>query len=193
MDMYLRFGRTAEALSKEGHVAGLVLLPLAVRSLAAGQSVQPGALLLLLGGAVVPGAVPSEKSSKFASLRVSPSRLPRCSQDTPWGRQFSFDKPEVRSYLTDAARMWLDEFNMDGLRIDSVHNQPWDLSQVSALTLRVEEARRRGRQLSRWLRVTRALPHLTRGGQLYMCMARAMALPLSSRDADVFSPLPRST
>ena len=50
MDMYLRFGRTAEALSKEGHVADLVLLPLAVRSLAAGQSVQPGALLLLLGG-----------------------------------------------------------------------------------------------------------------------------------------------
>ena len=50
-------------------------------------------------------------------------------RDTPWGRRFAFHKQEVRDYLTAACRMWIDEYNVDGLRFDSVHNMPWHLLQ----------------------------------------------------------------
>jgi len=58
--------------------------------------------------------------------------------DTPWGKQFAFDKPQVQSYLLDAARMWLKEYNVDGLRMDSVHNMPWSLLQDINHKLREE-------------------------------------------------------
>jgi maltooligosyltrehalose trehalohydrolase len=43
---------------------------------------------------------------------------------TPWGASANFDGPgcdAVRDYVLDNARMWLDEFHADGLRIDAVH------------------------------------------------------------------------
>lgn len=48
-------------------------------------------------------------------------------QDTPWGRRFAFHKPEVRDYIKAACRMWIEEYNVDGLRFDSVHNMPWSI------------------------------------------------------------------
>jgi 1,4-alpha-glucan branching enzyme len=48
-------------------------------------------------------------------------------RDTPWGRRFAFHKKEVRDYLLAACRMWIEEYNVDGLRFDSVHNMPWQL------------------------------------------------------------------
>jgi len=39
--------------------------------------------------------------------------------DTPWGSQAAFWKQEVRSYFTDATLMWLDEYGMDGFRMDA--------------------------------------------------------------------------
>eukprot|EP00741_Cyanophora_paradoxa_P023331 tig00000254_g22538.t1 len=47
--------------------------------------------------------------------------------DTPWGRKFAFSKPEIREYLTQSALLFLEEYKGDGLRFDSVHNNPWDL------------------------------------------------------------------
>ena len=39
--------------------------------------------------------------------------------DTPWGStRPDYGRPEVRQYLRDNAMMWLDEFRIDGLRLD---------------------------------------------------------------------------
>ena len=40
---------------------------------------------------------------------------------TPWGDAFDFDHPEVRQYVVDNVRFWLDEYHFDGLRLDAVH------------------------------------------------------------------------
>jgi maltooligosyltrehalose trehalohydrolase len=43
---------------------------------------------------------------------------------TPWGQAINYDGPGcdgVRDYVLGNARMWLDEFHLDGLRLDAVH------------------------------------------------------------------------
>jgi maltooligosyltrehalose trehalohydrolase len=43
---------------------------------------------------------------------------------TPWGSAVNYDgagSDHVRDYFLDNARMWLDEFQVDGLRLDAVH------------------------------------------------------------------------
>ena len=43
---------------------------------------------------------------------------------TPWGKAINYDDrgcDAVRDYVLDNARMWLDEFHFDGLRLDAVH------------------------------------------------------------------------
>lgn len=47
---------------------------------------------------------------------------------TPWGKALNFDGPEsdgVRNFLIQNALMWLDEYHIDGLRLDAVH-AIWD-------------------------------------------------------------------
>ncbi|MBN2566424.1 MAG: alpha amylase C-terminal domain-containing protein, partial [Candidatus Eisenbacteria bacterium] len=39
--------------------------------------------------------------------------------ETPWGSQADFDRSPVRDYFLDSALMWLDEFRMDGFRMDA--------------------------------------------------------------------------
>ena len=39
--------------------------------------------------------------------------------ETPWGGRPDFGRDEVRQYFADNVEMWLDEYHMDGLRIDS--------------------------------------------------------------------------
>jgi maltooligosyltrehalose trehalohydrolase len=49
---------------------------------------------------------------------------------TPWGKAVNFDDEYcdgVRNYFLQNALMWLDEFRMDGLRLDAVHSI-WDSS-----------------------------------------------------------------
>ncbi|NNE09173.1 MAG: hypothetical protein HKN20_11485, partial [Gemmatimonadetes bacterium] len=38
---------------------------------------------------------------------------------TPWGSQADFDKPEVRDYYIQNAMMWLEEYRIDGFRMDA--------------------------------------------------------------------------
>lgn len=59
-------------------------------------------------------------------------------KDTPWGRRFAFHKPEVRDYLKECCRVWIEEYHCDGLRMDSVHNMPWWLLQE--LTREIKDA-----------------------------------------------------
>lgn len=40
--------------------------------------------------------------------------------DTPWGPRLDYGRPEVRSYIVDSVRMWLEECHVDGLRADAV-------------------------------------------------------------------------
>jgi maltooligosyltrehalose trehalohydrolase len=43
---------------------------------------------------------------------------------TPWGAAVNYDdegSDAVRQYVLDNVRMWLDEFHLDGLRLDAVH------------------------------------------------------------------------
>ena len=41
---------------------------------------------------------------------------------TPWGWQPSTDRPAVHDFFLDNVRMWLGDFDADGLRFDSLHN-----------------------------------------------------------------------
>ena len=41
---------------------------------------------------------------------------------TPWGPRPDFGKPEVRAFIADSIKMFLEEFRIDGFRWDSVHN-----------------------------------------------------------------------
>jgi hypothetical protein len=50
-------------------------------------------------------------------------------KDTPWGKRFAFHKAEVQDYLKQSCRTWIEEYGVDGLRFDSVHNMPWHLLQ----------------------------------------------------------------
>jgi maltooligosyltrehalose trehalohydrolase len=72
---------------------------------------------------------------------------------TPWGLAINYDGPgsdPVRDYVLDNARMWLDEFHCDGLRLDAVH-AIYDLGAKHILLAIEEEARNvrssRGRQV----------------------------------------------
>lgn len=39
--------------------------------------------------------------------------------DTPWGGRPDYGRPEVRQFILDNVTMWLTEFHIDGLRVDS--------------------------------------------------------------------------
>ena len=39
--------------------------------------------------------------------------------DTPWGGRPDYGRPEVRQFILDNVAMWLNEFKIDGLRVDS--------------------------------------------------------------------------
>ena len=39
--------------------------------------------------------------------------------DTPWGSRPDYGRPEVRQFLLDNIVMWINEFHVDGLRLDS--------------------------------------------------------------------------
>lgn len=39
--------------------------------------------------------------------------------DTPWGGRPDYGRPEVRQFILDNITMWLNEYHLDGLRIDS--------------------------------------------------------------------------
>jgi maltooligosyltrehalose trehalohydrolase len=70
---------------------------------------------------------------------------------TPWGEPLNFDGPgsdEVRHYFLSNARRWLDEFHLDGLRLDAVHAIK-DLSAYPLLAELAEVTHRHARRLGR--------------------------------------------
>ncbi|CAI5471933.1 unnamed protein product [Closterium sp. Yama58-4] len=49
--------------------------------------------------------------------------------DSSWGKTFAWWQQEVKDMVLDAARLFLNEYNGDGLRFDCVHAMPWKVSQ----------------------------------------------------------------
>jgi malto-oligosyltrehalose trehalohydrolase len=58
---------------------------------------------------------------------------------TPWGPSVNFAQPAVRSFFIENALYWLEEFNLDGLRIDAVDEM---LDETSETHILVELAER---------------------------------------------------
>jgi malto-oligosyltrehalose trehalohydrolase len=44
-----------------------------------------------------------------------------CDAETPWGNAIDYRIPEVRAFAVDNALHWLDNYRLDGLRLDAVH------------------------------------------------------------------------
>jgi maltooligosyltrehalose trehalohydrolase len=42
-------------------------------------------------------------------------------RQTPWGGAIAFGREQVARYFIDNARMWIEEYRFDGLRLDAVH------------------------------------------------------------------------
>ena len=53
---------------------------------------------------------------------------------TPWGGAIDFRRPEVRAFFTDNALMWVNDYRLDGLRLDAVHaiSEPGWLVEMAA-------------------------------------------------------------
>ncbi|XP_026194494.1 uncharacterized protein LOC34620023 [Cyclospora cayetanensis] len=49
--------------------------------------------------------------------------------ESGWGRKFAFHKREIRQMIKEAAAAFIEEYDADALRLDSVHNLPWNLLQ----------------------------------------------------------------
>lgn len=61
-------------------------------------------------------------------LNAYASRFFRSDEHTPWGAAIDFREPGVRRYFIENALYWLEEYQIDGLRLDAVHaisNQDW--------------------------------------------------------------------
>ncbi len=72
---------------------------------------------------------------------------------TPWGDAVNFDGPgshEVRAFVIDNARLWLEAYHCDGLRIDAVH-EIFDRSAVHILEAVTGAVHELGRRLGRRL------------------------------------------
>jgi maltooligosyltrehalose trehalohydrolase len=73
------------------------------------------------------------------------------SYKTPWGSAFAFEGDrgaEVRRYVLDAARAWIRDYHVDGLRLDAVHTM-FDASNEHIVQAIGTECRRLGAETGR--------------------------------------------
>jgi maltooligosyltrehalose trehalohydrolase len=64
-------------------------------------------------------------------------------RQTPWGSSFNFELPQVRSFFLQNIGYWMDEFHIDGFRLDATHAIV-DTSEVHILSEIAATAHQRG-------------------------------------------------
>ncbi len=67
-------------------------------------------------------------------------------RDTPWGPRPDYGRREVREYITDCIRMWLEEYHIDGFRLDGtafikVNTEGWRVMQDIAQAVETVSSR----------------------------------------------------
>jgi maltooligosyltrehalose trehalohydrolase len=65
--------------------------------------------------------------------------------DTPWGAAIDFRRPEVKEFFVQNALYWLNEFHIDGLRLDALHairEQEWLPELAADIRARIRPGRR---------------------------------------------------
>ncbi|WP_102226406.1 alpha-amylase family glycosyl hydrolase [Acidimangrovimonas sediminis] len=84
---------------------------------------------------------------------------------TPWGQGIDMTRPQVRALLRDTALGWIDDYRLDGLRLDAVHaiRDPSDPHFLREL-LGAIRGRDRGRPIHLILEDERNLPTLREAG-----------------------------
>lgn len=68
---------------------------------------------------------------------------------TGWGDELDLSEPEVRRYILDNARMWFEEYGVDGLRLDAVHALRDEASEEHLLATLARETRQLAARLRR--------------------------------------------
>lgn len=96
-----------------------------------------------------------------------PSYAPQFYTDTPtpWGDGIDFHRPEVRAFFLESALGWIEDYRLDGFRLDAVHQIRDESERHFMLELRdTLRARDRGRPIHLVCEDERNLPHLREQG-----------------------------
>jgi 1,4-alpha-glucan branching enzyme len=132
----------------------------------------------------VPGHFPRDDHAlaRFDGTALYEHDDPRLGEHKDWGTLiFNYDRNEVRCFLLSSALYWLDEFHMDGLRIDAVASMLYlDYSRDEGEWLPNRYGGRENLEAIEFLRELNELTHAYFPGT-YTCAEESTSWPMVSR------------
>jgi len=116
--------------------------------------------------------------NRFDGSRLYEHEDPRLGVHKDWDTLiFNYGRPEVRNFLASNALFWLDEFHVDGLRVDAVASMLYrDYSRAEGEWIPHEEGGREDLDAIAFLRATNDLVHAEAPGAL-MIAEESTAFP----------------